>query len=128
MQLLQRGALDLAQIQSLDSEALALLGAGDRAIVGIAPARLEGLLATPALALMRHVPPTVCAQRRRAVRTDDLQVLQTMVIANAVDVIEDQRHPLPSPDLGLPADLASALLDSFGVEPLLQRTPAIGRT
>jgi hypothetical protein len=64
-------------------------------------------------------------ERRVAVRADDPQVLDPVVMAVAVDVVEDQRHAMSLPDLVLAAQLAPALLEPFAVEPLLQRAAAV---
>jgi hypothetical protein len=40
-------------------------------------------------------------ESRGAIWTDDAKVLDPIVIANAVHVVEDEAHPLPSPDLTL---------------------------
>jgi hypothetical protein len=49
----------------------------------------------------------------RTIRTDDPQVLQAIVIRDAVDVVEDQRHPSASPAFTLPAHLATAPLEAL---------------
>jgi hypothetical protein len=36
------------------------------------------------------VAPAMRVQSRRAVRADDAEVLETMIVADAVDVIQDQ--------------------------------------
>ena len=69
----------------------------------------------------------VCGQRRSAVRTDDLQVLEPVVVCDAVDVVEDQRscgrprHSSPCRTARRPG------LRARFVQPALQRAPAIGR-
>jgi hypothetical protein len=49
-------------------------------------------LATAGLAeaVMIHVAAAVGVERRGAVRADDPEVLEPMIVANAVDVIQDQ--------------------------------------
>ena len=76
--------------------------------------------ATPVLA------PAMRVERRRAVRADDPEVLEPVVVGDAVDVVEDQRHPPPVPLLALPAELARARLEPVVVEPLLE-LPALVR-
>jgi hypothetical protein len=41
-------------------------------------------------------------QHRRAVRTHDPEVLETMIVSDAVDVVEDQGHPAAAPFLPCP--------------------------
>jgi hypothetical protein len=55
--------------------------------------------------LARLMPSTVRVKRRIAVGTQETQVLEAMVVVNAVDVIENQGHPLASPELALTAHL-----------------------
>jgi hypothetical protein len=64
---------------------------------------------------------------RRAVRADDPQVLEPVVVENPVDVVEDQRHRLPSPELTLPAKLASRLLDPLREQASLQMSTVVRR-
>jgi hypothetical protein len=62
-----------------------------------------------------------------AVRTDDSQILESVVAPVAVYVIEDQRHAPALPDLSLSAQLARALLDALVVQAPLQSPAAVGR-
>src|SRR5919206_1789870 len=90
--------------------------------------REERRPAAQALTLgLRHpvLPAAVRVERRIAVRAHDAQVLDPVVVVHAVDVIEDQRHPPPVPDLALPAELTSALLEP-GREQALLQLPAVG--
>jgi hypothetical protein len=64
---------------------------------------------------------------RRAVRADDPQVLEPVVVENAVDVVEDHRHRLPSPELALPAKLAPRLLDPLREQASLQMSTLVRR-
>jgi hypothetical protein len=59
-------------------------------------------------------------ERRGAVRAHDAQVLDPVVIADAVHVIEDQGHSAPAPHLALAAQLALARFEARAVQPLLQ--------
>jgi hypothetical protein len=51
--------------------------------------------------------PAVSVERGGAVRADDLQVLQPVVVADPVDVVDDQRHQPATPLLALAAELAA---------------------
>jgi hypothetical protein len=42
-------------------------------------------------------------------------------------MVEDERHPAPAPLLALPTQLASALLEPFGVQALLELAARVGR-
>jgi len=61
------------------------------------------------------------------VGTNDPKVREPVVVPNAVDVVEDQTHPLPSPNVALSAELTHRLLQALFVEPPLQITAAVGR-
>jgi hypothetical protein len=71
------------------------------------------------------LPTAVRLERRRAVRTNDPQILEAVVVRNAVDVVEDQRHPLPAPDLVLTAELTARCLDPFREQTALQMAAVI---
>jgi hypothetical protein len=60
---------------------------------------------------------TVGVERGRAVRTHDLQILETVVVADAVDVVEDQRHLITTPLLPLTTELARTFLQPRLVQP-----------
>ncbi len=62
----------------------------------------------------------VRVERRRAVRAEDPQVLEPVVVADAVDVVEDQRHPAAAPLLVLAAELAALRPEAGVEEPLLE--------
>ena len=47
-------------------------------------------------------------ERGGAVRANDAQILEPVVGRHTVDVVEDQRHLTPAPDLTLTAELALA--------------------
>jgi hypothetical protein len=80
---------------------------------------------TPARYLIdRVLAATMSVQGRGAVRADDLQVLQTVVVADAADVIEDERHSSAVPLLTLSAELVPplGLAERAGIEVGLLRT------
>jgi len=64
-------------------------------------------------------------QRGVAIRTDDPEVVEAVVVVNPVDVVEDQRHPTAVPLLALTAQLAPRHLESSVVQPALQATAAV---
>jgi hypothetical protein len=51
---------------------------------------------------MRVLATAVGIEDRRAVRAHDPEVLQTVVVADAVDVVEDQTHGPAAPELAEP--------------------------
>ena len=61
-----------------------------------------------ALALKPVAPAAVGVESRGAVRADDAQVREAVVVVDPVDVIEDQAHRLALPLLALAAELAAA--------------------
>src|SRR5689334_19320519 len=67
-----------------------------------------------------HRSAAVGVKCRVAVRTDDAEVLDPIVVANPVDVIEDERHVPPVPRLALAAELANTVLEPLLVEPCLE--------
>src|SRR2546423_11127590 len=81
-------------------------------------------VAAAALAIAGHrrhavLTPAVGVQRGRTVRTNDSEICETVVRGHPIDVIKDERHPGPSPELTLAAHLAFPLLHSFGEQALL---------
>jgi hypothetical protein len=62
----------------------------------------------------------VRVQRRGAVRAHDPEILEAVVVPDAVDVVEDQRHAGAAPRLVLTAELADRRLDALAVETVLQ--------
>jgi hypothetical protein len=54
----------------------------------------------------------VRVERGGAVGTDDAEVLEAVVVADPVDVIEDQRHAAVTPQLPLTAQLTDRLLET----------------
>jgi len=58
------------------------------------------------------VLPAVRRKRGSAVRTDDSQVLETVVRCDTVRVVEDERHLAAAPELTLPAQLARPSLEA----------------
>lgn len=89
--------------------------------------RLKCLTADGALSRKQDVPPAMCIQCGRTVRAHDPEILQAIVGCHPVDVIEDERHPAAVPHLILAAELASALLELFRVETLLEGLAAVAR-
>jgi hypothetical protein len=73
------------------------------------------------------VPPAVGVERRGAIRADDPKVLEPVIVAPPVDVIEDQRHAPPLPFLSLTAQLAPPCLEPLREETLLELDPREGR-
>jgi hypothetical protein len=65
-------------------------------------------------------------ERRSAIRTNDAEILEPMVLSSPVGVIENQRHPTSVPILALTTHLAAPLFHSFVVEASLQMPAAIG--
>lgn len=73
------------------------------------------------------LPPTVGIQGGGAVWTDQPKILQSMVIANAIDVVEYQRHWSTSPKLALTAKLAHRLLPTLTQETTLDVLSRVSR-
>src|SRR4051812_19358567 len=69
-------------------------------------------------------------ERRRAVRADNPQVREPVVVRHSVHVVEDQRHATSAPFLALTAKLAAALFDALLVQSLLEvaavKRPTVG--
>jgi hypothetical protein len=63
---------------------------------------------------------------RRAVGADDAQVRESIVIRDAIDVVEDQSERPAAPHLPLTADLTTPLLDPLGEKPAFEVTAVIG--
>ena len=61
-------------------------------------------------------------ERRGAVGTDDPEVLESVVVRDAVDVVEDHRHRRATPPLTLAAELTDPLLESGFVQSFLELT------
>jgi hypothetical protein len=55
-----------------------------------------------------------------AIRADHPKILEAVVVANAVDVIEDHRHRPAAPHLALPAQLALRLLQTLRKKAVLE--------
>jgi hypothetical protein len=49
---------------------------------------------------------------RGAVGADDAQILESVVVGHAVDVVEDHAHDLSAPHLALSAKLTDRLLEA----------------
>ena len=65
---------------------------------------------------------------RRTVLADDSKILDSIVVRNAVDVVEDQRHSAPLPVFILTTHLAGPLLETRRKQALLELAAGIGRT
>jgi hypothetical protein len=57
----------------------------------------------PRIALKSILSPAMRVKRRRTVRADDPQVLEAVVVSDAVYMIKDQSHPSLAPDFALTA-------------------------
>ncbi|MDQ3608794.1 MAG: hypothetical protein M3459_07830 [Actinomycetota bacterium] len=66
-------------------------------------------------------------ERGVAIRTDDAQVLESVVVSDTVDVIEDKRHASAVPQLAEAADLTSGRLQPLGKQPSLEMVAGISR-
>jgi len=118
------------QAQNPATRPLCALPALPRAVALPAGLRDETTTAAKALTLRPLKPKLAAAmgiQRRRAVRADDAQVLEPVVVAYPVHVIEDQCHPTPAPKLALSTYLASSVLEALSKQPPLEVTSAVGR-
>jgi hypothetical protein len=71
---------------------------------------------------------TVSVETRVAVRTHDAEVLQAIVVVDAVDVIKHQGNVPPVPLLSLLAELTRPLLETFVVEPPFEVRSVVGRS
>src|SRR5215217_8173276 len=69
---------------------------------------------------------TVGVESRGAVRADDSQVLDAVVVRHPVDVIEDHAHHRAPPDLTLTTELADRFLEPRVIQPLLEMIPREG--
>jgi hypothetical protein len=84
--------------------------------------------AGPGLAVDSVLASAVGLECRGAIRTDNAQVLNSVVGRDAVDVVEDQRHRSTAPGVGLAAKLANTHLDALVEETILQVTTVVRRT
>jgi len=76
----------------------------------------EQLIATQALTritLKAILAATMRVKCGCAVRTDNPQVLESVIVGDSVYVIQDERHPTTPPALVLPTQLAPSLLDTL---------------
>ena len=60
------------------------------------------------------VASAVRVESRGTVRAHHAEVLESMVVADPIHVVEDQPHGTAAPDLPLPADFADGLLQPAG--------------
>ena len=122
--------LDTPQVRAQFTTPIASRGTCARAIplrVATRPELCPASVTTARLDRPRAVAPTVGIERGIAVRAHDPQVLEPVVIANAVDVVKDKAHRTPHPLFALAAQLAHRLLEAFLQEAALQM-PAADRS
>ena len=74
------------------------------------------------------VLPAVGGKRRGAIRTNDPEVFDAIVVADAVYVVENQADPFAAPHLALSAEFTGRLLEAFVIEPLFEVAAAECRT
>lgn len=78
------------------------------------PVLRDELLPTPLArssgSVLLVFPPAMRIERRRAIGADNPEILDPIVVGNAIDVIEDQCHPATTPAFALTAHLAPAPL------------------
>lgn len=84
-------------------------------------------LARPRLPRDPLVPRAMSLERGRAVRAEDPEVLDPVVIADAIDVVEDQSHRPAAPLRALATVLADRGLETGVVKAPLQVTSREGR-
>lgn len=72
------------------------------------------------------LPAAVCVERRSAIRAQDAQVLEPMIIGNSVDVVKNQRELASIPVLTLAARFTSPSLETFVEETPLDMRASIG--
>jgi hypothetical protein len=74
-----------------------------------------------------RVPSAVRLEGRCAVRADNAEVLEAVVVSDTVDVVEDERHLASAPRAPLTAELAGRTFNAGLVEALLQVPAAVRR-
>ena len=109
-QLLVRRALDYATLLVREPARFRESSAAMRAVALLGTRWLEPGATVCAFARRAHVPSAMSVERRGTVRTQDSQVLETVVVANAVHVVENQRQSAAPPQLVLAAHLADSRL------------------
>jgi hypothetical protein len=72
------------------------------------------------------LPSTMGVKGRGAVRTDDTEIFETIVVSQPVDVIEDQRHSSTHPDFVLTTHLAPPSLKPVLEQPRLKMSTRVG--
>src|SRR5436305_5632676 len=90
---------------------------------------MELLVAVKAVPSFVRAPEVLAAMRVEccgAVRADDLEILDAVVCRVAVDVVENQRHPLSVPELADATQLAARNLEAFFVEAPFQGSAVEG--
>ena len=89
---------------------------------------LAAVLARPPCRLPTVLPAAMGIQRGRAIGTNDLKVLESVVVRHAIDMIENQRHRATAPIFVLPALLTAALLQTLPVQAQLEAVSRVSRT
>jgi len=62
----------------------------------------------------------VSVETRGAVRADDAEILEPVVVTDAVDVVEDHGDSCPAPNLAMAAQFANRLPEPILIEAPLQ--------
>src|ERR1700733_1439170 len=88
-----------------------------RAITVANVLRYERPLAAGTDAFARKVASAVSIEGRGAVGADDPEVLEPVVVRNAIDMVENERHWLALPQFSLAAHVANGLPESLLKEP-----------
>jgi hypothetical protein len=70
----------------------------------------------------------VCVERGCTVRAYDPQVLKSVVVGDAVYMVQDERHPATHPSLALTTKLTAPSLDPFLEQASLKVSTGVGRT
>lgn len=122
---------DLAPLRSCASVTLAPDTAIPRAVT-LRCVRWPELAATMQtwawVALEAILPAAMRVESRSTVGTDDLQILETVVVGDAIEMVEDQRHPPASPHFVLAAQLTLARLQTLLEQPSLEMHARVSRS
>jgi hypothetical protein len=94
-----------------------------RAVLVVSVFRLK-LLTAPLAVANIGLPPVLATamgiEGRCAIRTDDSQVLESVVVRHPIDVVQDQRHGATTPIFVLATHLAAALFQTLCEESSLE--------
>src|SRR5918996_4128475 len=110
-------------LRTRDARAIPAAAALAGAVALVRILRMERGAAAEALLLGPDNAPCLRAmrlQRRRAIRAHDAEILEAVVVGDAVDVVEDHAHDVSAPHLALSAEFADRLLETCVVQPLLE--------